>query len=50
MQDVNQAAEQEGLAGTQLSWKLLHLAWHPQHHTIAAAALNSLYIYCARTL
>lgn len=31
------------------SAKLLHLAWHPgEHNLIAAAASNSLYMYCAR--
>mmetsp|Transcript_11531 Transcript_11531/g.34617 ORF Transcript_11531/g.34617 Transcript_11531/m.34617 type:complete len:491 (+) Transcript_11531:241-1713(+) len=31
------------------SAKLLHLAWHPgSHNLIAAAASNSLYMYCAR--
>ena len=28
--------------------KLLHLAWHPEANVIAAAASNSLYMYCAR--
>ena len=27
--------------------KLLHLAWHPEANLIAAAASNSLYMYCA---
>lgn len=27
--------------------KLLHLAWHPEANVIAAAASNSLYMYCA---
>ncbi len=27
--------------------KLLHLAWHPEVNVIAAAASNSLYMYCA---
>lgn len=27
--------------------KLLHLSWHPQQQIIAAAASNSLYLYCA---
>lgn len=29
------------------SQKLLHLAWHPEHQIIAAAASNSLYLYSA---
>ena len=28
--------------------KLLHLAWHPEANLIAAAASNSLYMYCAQ--
>lgn len=31
---------------TDFSSKLLHLAWHPHHNIIAAAASNSLYLYC----
>ena len=34
-------------AGTDYSSKLLHLAWHPEANVIAAAASNSLYMYCA---
>ncbi|PUZ74740.1 hypothetical protein GQ55_1G089800 [Panicum hallii var. hallii] len=30
-----------------LSTKLLHLAWHPTENSIACAAANSLYMYCA---
>ncbi|KAK9811783.1 hypothetical protein WJX72_009879 [[Myrmecia] bisecta] len=30
------------------SSKLLHLAWHPEANVIAAAASNSLYMYCTR--
>jgi len=28
--------------------KLLHLAWHPTDNIVAAAASNSLYLYCQR--
>lgn len=38
----NEAAEM----GTDYSSKLLHLAWHPEVNVIAAAASNSLYMYC----
>lgn len=34
-------------AGTDYTCKLLHLAWHPDANVIAAAASNSLYMYCA---
>mmetsp|Transcript_29720 Transcript_29720/g.54483 ORF Transcript_29720/g.54483 Transcript_29720/m.54483 type:complete len:479 (-) Transcript_29720:1304-2740(-) len=34
-------------AGTDYASKLLHLAWHPEVNVIAAAASNSLYMYCA---
>ncbi|KAL6756775.1 WD40-repeat-containing domain protein [Haematococcus lacustris] len=34
-------------AGTDYASKLLHLAWHPEANVIAAAASNSLYMYCA---
>lgn len=34
-------------SGTDYSSKLLHLAWHPDANVIAAAASNSLYMYCA---
>jgi serine/threonine-protein phosphatase 2A regulatory subunit B len=27
--------------------KILHMAWHPQEHVLAAAASNSLYIFNA---
>lgn len=30
------------------SEKLLHLAWHPEANLIAAAASNSLYMFCAK--
>lgn len=30
------------------SSKLLHLAWHPEDNIIAAAASNSLYMYCQK--
>jgi serine/threonine-protein phosphatase 2A regulatory subunit B len=33
--------------GTDYVSKLLHLAWHPEANVIAAAASNSLYMYCA---
>ncbi|KAK9831354.1 hypothetical protein WJX81_004778 [Elliptochloris bilobata] len=33
---------------TDFGSKLLHLAWHPEANVIAAAASNSLYMYCAR--
>mmetsp|Transcript_16548 Transcript_16548/g.35802 ORF Transcript_16548/g.35802 Transcript_16548/m.35802 type:complete len:478 (-) Transcript_16548:866-2299(-) len=33
--------------GTDYTSKLLHLAWHPEANVIAAAASNSLYMYCA---
>ncbi|KAG1675988.1 hypothetical protein FOA52_014232 [Chlamydomonas sp. UWO 241] len=33
--------------GSDYSSKLLHLAWHPEVNVIAAAASNSLYMYCA---
>lgn len=33
--------------GTDYASKLLHLAWHPEVNVIAAAASNSLYMYCA---
>ncbi len=32
--------------GTDYASKLLHLAWHPEANVIAAAASNSLYMYC----
>ncbi|KAF5841886.1 PP2A-twin subunit [Dunaliella salina] len=32
--------------GTDYASKLLHLAWHPEADVIAAAASNSLYMYC----
>lgn len=40
---ANDAAE----TGTDYASKLLHLAWHPEVNVIAAAASNSLYMYCA---
>lgn len=33
---------------TDFSEKLLHLAWHPEANLIAAAASNSLYMFCAK--
>jgi len=33
--------------GSDYASKLLHLAWHPEVNMIAAAASNSLYMYCA---
>lgn len=32
--------------GSDYASKLLHLAWHPEANVIAAAASNSLYMYC----
>lgn len=37
----------EAELGTDYNSKLLHLAWHPEANVIAAAASNSLYMYCA---
>ncbi|EFJ50465.1 hypothetical protein VOLCADRAFT_73784 [Volvox carteri f. nagariensis] len=34
-------------SGTDYASKLLHLAWHPEANVVAAAASNSLYMYCA---
>lgn len=36
-----------GEMGNDYTSKLLHLAWHPEANVIAAAASNSLYMYCA---
>eukprot|EP00798_Chlamydomonas_sp_ICE-L_P028256 gene28256-31361_t len=36
----------EAEQGTDYASKLLHLAWHPEANVIAAAAANSLYMYC----
>lgn len=36
-----------GEMGNDYQSKLLHLAWHPEANVIAAAASNSLYMYCA---
>lgn len=33
---------------TDFTEKLLHLAWHPEANLIAAAASNSLYMFCAK--
>jgi len=40
-------AEQDA-GNTDFSEKLLHLAWHPEANLIAAAASNSLYMFCAK--
>jgi len=40
----------EMLSPGMLTSKLLHLAWHPEKNLVAAAALNSLYMYCARPI
>ncbi len=40
-------AEQDA-GSTDFSEKLLHLAWHPEANLIAAAASNSLYMFCAK--
>lgn len=44
---ATQQASDNEFENLKLSWKLLHVAWHPQMNYIAAAALNSLYIFCA---
>mmetsp|Transcript_3567 Transcript_3567/g.12790 ORF Transcript_3567/g.12790 Transcript_3567/m.12790 type:complete len:535 (+) Transcript_3567:264-1868(+) len=41
------ATEQVTLPANDFNTKLLHLAWHPERNTIAAAASNSLYIFSA---
>ncbi len=41
------AATDGAETGTDYASKLLHLAWHPEVNVIAAAASNSLYMYCA---
>lgn len=41
------ANNEQAEAGTDYASKLLHLAWHPEVNVIAAAASNSLYMYCA---
>jgi serine/threonine-protein phosphatase 2A regulatory subunit B len=38
----------EDAVGADLSAKMLHLSWHPHANVIAAAALNSLYLFYAR--
>lgn len=43
----SQAPEPES-AAMDFQSKLLHLAWHPEANVIAAAASNSLYMYCAK--
>lgn len=46
------AAPGAGLEGDpsvqDFSAKLVHLAWHPEQDVVAAAASNSLYLYCQR--
>lgn len=41
------AGSEAELLTSDFSTKLLHLAWHPTANVIAAAASNSLYMYCA---
>lgn len=46
---LNTPAPSEQDAGnTDFTEKLLHLAWHPEANLIAAAASNSLYMFCAK--
>ena len=40
-------AEQDAV-NIDFSEKLLHLAWHPEANLIAAAASNSLYMFCSK--
>ncbi len=40
-------ANEQSETGTDYASKLLHLAWHPEANVVAAAASNSLYMYCA---
>ena len=42
------AAAEQDAGNTDFSEKLLHLAWHPEANLIAAAASNSLYMFCAK--
>ncbi len=45
--EVCVSARRSASQGTDYASKLLHLAWHPEANVIAAAASNSLYMYCA---
>ncbi|XP_010545622.1 PREDICTED: serine/threonine protein phosphatase 2A 55 kDa regulatory subunit B beta isoform-like isoform X2 [Tarenaya hassleriana] len=40
-------ADANGNSSLDFTTKLLHLAWHPTENSIACAAANSLYMYCA---
>jgi serine/threonine-protein phosphatase 2A regulatory subunit B len=40
-------ANEQSESGTDYASKLLHLAWHPEANVVAAAASNSLYMYCS---
>lgn len=42
------AVAEQDAGTTDFSEKLLHLAWHPEANLIAAAASNSLYMFCAK--
>ena len=42
------APADQDAGNTDFSEKLLHLAWHPEANLIAAAASNSLYMFCAK--